>query len=120
MGIKFFFSSNIQVVVLIDVFKFTYKTVADPGFSWGEGGGCGTPKRGVLTYYFANFFRKLHENEKFGTPRGRGRGRTSLAPLWIRQIKTIVYEMVHFISDTEKLNSCRAKKNKNEMLKLYL
>ena len=100
MRIKFIFSSNIQVVVLIDVLKFTYKTVADPGLP--SGGGGRNSQNGCLNLLFCKFFfRKLHENERIWNPK-EGGGRTSLASLWIRQCKTMEYEMVHFISDTEK------------------
>ena len=41
--------------------------VVDPRFSWGV---AVTPKVVVLTYYFANFCRKLHETESIWTPEG--------------------------------------------------
>ena len=44
-----------------------YKSVADPGFP--RGGGT-NPKGGAPTYYFANFSRKLHENEEILGQRG--------------------------------------------------
>ena len=47
-----------------------HNTVTDPGFSLGVGVSGLTPKVGVLTYYFAIFGQKLHENERIWIPRG--------------------------------------------------
>ena len=47
--------------------------MADPEFSEGAS----TPKVGVLTYHFAIFCQKLHENERIWTPSG--------VPPWIHQ-----------------------------------
>ena len=53
------------------VTKNTAYTVADPGFSPGEGA------NSQKCYYFSIFCQKLHENERIWTPGG---GRASLAP----------------------------------------
>ena len=46
----------------------SWLSVADPGFPW-----WGTPTpRGTPTYDFANFRRKLHENEEIWAAQGRG------------------------------------------------
>ena len=49
--------------------------MADPGF---PRGGAPTPE-GTPTYYLANFFQKLHENEEISGQRG---ARVPRAPLW--------------------------------------
>ena len=49
---------------------------ADPG-------GCANSQN---CYYFSNFCRKLHENERIWTPRERA----SLAPHWIRQCRLLL------------------------------
>ena len=54
-----------------------HQAVADPGFS--PRGGCANSQN---YYYFSNFCRKLHENERFWTPGGDVR---PLRPPWIRQ-----------------------------------
>ena len=46
------------------------RTVADPGFP--RGGGT-NPKGGAPTYYLANLFQKLHENEEIMGQRGGAR-----------------------------------------------
>ena len=55
---------------VLDNFSCLYIAVADPGFS---PGGCANSQN---CYYFSNFCRKLHENERIWTPRSGA----SLAP----------------------------------------
>ena len=54
-------------------------TVADPGFS---PGGCVNSQK---CYYFSNFCRKLHENERIWTPGGGGGTRVPGTPPWVHQ-----------------------------------
>ena len=70
-----------------------YNTVADPGFSWGRGA---NSQSGRANLFFCNFFcRKLYENERIWT----GRGRTSMAPPWIRHWNRSSYlKHVAFVS----------------------
>ena len=49
-------------------FHFHAVSVADPGFP--RGGGANFPEGGAPTYEFAKFSQKLHEIERFWTPRG--------------------------------------------------
>ena len=84
-----------------------YCAVADPGFPRGRGA---NPKGGAPTYYFVNFFRKLHENKEILGQRG---GRASLAPP-LRSATAVPYPffILHLLSVSDLWWECWALSNR--------
>ena len=72
--------------VLKRKFKKEQHSVADPGFS---PGGCANFQN---CYYFSNFCRKLHENERIWTPGGGGGARPWPPPLDPPMALILVFE----------------------------
>ena len=68
MKLRHMGTNSTKILTTLFANEITMTTpVADPGFS---PGGCANSQN---CYYFSNFCRKLHENERIWTPRGGGR-----------------------------------------------